>query len=70
MMAIGEDELGAPVKKGDLVTNSVLSGTVEYGTDASTGKECGLLGFISCEDKQYLVSIAGKLLSGWRIEND
>lgn len=77
MIAIGNDELGAPVKKGDYVVKGALKGVLQYGTDEA-GKETDLLGFITTdafassggEDKSYLVSIKGRLLEGWEIHKE
>jgi hypothetical protein len=68
MLAIGNEQLGDPVKKGDLIVNAKLNikGALSYGTDES-GKESPLLGFVSSEDKSYLVSINNKLIPGWEI---
>lgn len=77
MLAIGNDELGAYVKKGDTVTKSTrghtMSGVVEYGTDAN-GKETDMLGFVTIQEgnefkTSYLVSVKGQLLEGWEIHN-
>ncbi len=66
MLAIGNDELGDTVKKGDKVTNDdVMTGFVEYSTDLN-GKELDIVGAIKIGKDSYLVSIRGRLLSGWR----
>ncbi len=72
-VAIGNDELGASVKKGDLVRSDSdnLQGYLDHGTDMNTGKESTIMGFVSVKGgASYLVSIQGKLLDGWRIINE
>jgi len=70
MIAVGNDELGGTVKKGDQVINDQgLTGVVEYGTDG-TGKESSLLGFVKIEDTLFLVSLEDKLLLDWRVVED
>lgn len=70
-VAVGNDELGGTVKKGDRVVNDKgLEGFVEYGKDGTTGEESSVLGFVTCGDASYLVSIAGKLFKDWRVENE
>jgi len=68
MLAIGNEELGDSVKKGDWVINTKYNfkGQLKYCNDES-GKESQLLGFVSNEDKSYLVSINNKLIPGWEI---
>lgn len=64
MLAIGNDELGEYVKKGDRVRRGELEGVVEYGTE--TGKETNLLGCVTVEDgTSYLVAIKDQLIGGW-----
>ena len=66
--AIGNDELGGTVKKGDKVTNGTYTGIVEYGIDTISGKETNLMGFITTEDdKHYLVSLKDRLIKDWRL---
>lgn len=64
-VAVGADELGDVVNKGDLVQSlSGHSGCVEYGK-TENGKETNLLGFITAANgTPYLVAIKGKLLKG------
>lgn len=70
MIAVGNDELGAYVKKGDYVIKGALRGIVKYGTDGED-KETDLLGFITTEKgSSYLVSVNGQLLEGWEIQNE
>ena len=68
MLAIGNEELGDSVKKGDWVMNPELNikGQLEYGNDES-GKESSMLGFISVKGKSYLASLNNKLIPGWEI---
>ena len=71
-VAIGNDELGSAVKKGDKVVNHKmgLEGTMEYGTDES-GKESNKLGFITTEyGNSYLVALDGKLVFEWEHEHE
>lgn len=70
-LAIGAEELGAEVKKGEKVAKGGLMGNVEYGIDSITGKESNLLGFVTGKNgKSYLVAVSGKLLEGWEKVND
>lgn len=71
-LAVGNDELGAEVKKGDIVvSNSGYIGTLKYGVNLNTGKETPSLGYIHTDDGDALiVSVAGKLLNGWRKQDD
>jgi hypothetical protein len=65
-VAIGNDELGAKVKKGDKVIKDGLSGILEYGIDEKTGKLSNLLGFVEAQDgKSYVVSVRDQLVFGW-----
>ena len=67
IIVIGEEELGEYVKKGDSVVHpDGGTGTVQVGIIGTTGEETDLLGFVSIEGKDYLVSIKGKLMFGWR----
>jgi hypothetical protein len=67
MLAIGNNELGAFVKKGAYVSRGKLKGHLEYGTN-SEGVEVDTLGFITTEEgKSYLVSIRGQLLKDWEV---
>lgn len=67
MMAVGNDELGLSVKKGDFVVKGELAGHLQYGKDGETGEESNTLGFITVDDKSYLVSVNDQLLAGWKI---
>lgn len=67
-VAIGGDEMGGPVRKGDRVVNKKLglSGVLEYGTDGDTGRESPVLGFVTVEDgTSYMVALQNKLVFGW-----
>ncbi len=64
-VAVGKDELGDPVKKGDAVVNGELSGNVSYALDSS-GNESDLLGFVTIDEDDWVVSIGGKLVFGWK----
>ena len=74
-VAIGADEMGNRVKKGDRLTNTVngkvVSGILKYGTDASTGKESDLLGIVEIYENgkaiSYLATVASKLVGGWEL---
>lgn len=67
-VAIGNDELGGSVKKGDKVTNGTYTGIVEYGVDTRTNKETNVMGFITTEEgSSYLVSIQDQLVGDWRV---
>lgn len=63
-VAIGSDELGTAVKKGDKLVKGNLSGILEYGKDVN-GKENNLLGFVTCGEHYYLVAINDQLVFGW-----
>lgn len=63
MFAVGNDELGDNITKGDLVAYGTMQGVVKYGVDES-GNEDSILGFISVDGVCYLVSINNKLLPG------
>ena len=65
-MAVGADELGDTIQKGDYVSYNGNEGIVQYCTDEA-GKESNLLCFIKGEPHDYLVGINGKLLKGVRI---
>lgn len=66
MLAIGNDELGEYVRKGDRVRRGELEGIVEYGTDGETGKETNVLGCVTVADgTSYLVAIKDQLIGGW-----
>ena len=77
MLAIGNDELGGTVKKGQRVRrhytmtyDEIQEGIVEHAKDEE-GKETDLLGFITTEKGDaYLVSIKGQLLEGWKIVHE
>lgn len=71
-IAVGNDELGSTVRKGDRVVNDKgLSGIVEYGKNGDTGEESNMLGFVTVKDgTSYLVSINDKLFLDWRVQND
>lgn len=71
-VAIGNDELGQPVRKGDKVVNHKLklSGFLEHGTDGDTGRESTMLGFVSVDGEHYLVAINNQLAFGWEKCND
>lgn len=65
-VAIGNDELGDSVKKGDLLCKGDMKGRLEYGKDRTTGEESSVLGFVTVEDgTSYLVAIQNKLVFGW-----
>ncbi len=68
-VAIGADELGLKVKKGDKLVKGCLSGILEYGKD-NKGNESNTLGFVKCGKKSYLASINDRLLRGWEKSND
>lgn len=63
--AVGNDELGEEVKKGDLVHSiSGHIGEVEYGT-TEDGRETNILGFITAANgTPYLVAVNGRLIKG------
>ena len=65
-IGFGNDQLaGQPaVKEGDQITCSKckLAHPLQHGT--SDGKKSTLLGFIICGKDAYLVSVAGKLVTG------
>ncbi len=64
-VAVGNDELGGDVKKGDIVIKGDMKGVVEYGKDGTTDKESSVLGFVTVEDgASYLVAIQNKLVFG------
>ena len=64
-LAIGKEELGPKVKKGDRVAKGDLSEVLEYGKDGKTGKESSLIGFVTVECVTYIVSIEDNLICGW-----
>lgn len=64
-VAVENDELGSAIKKGDTVIRGDLKGVVQYGKDGTTGKESNMLGFVSIDGCQYLVSIKDQLVFGW-----
>ncbi len=64
-VAIGNEELGDSVKKGDTVVNGELLGNVTYAWDSS-GNESDLLGFVTIDEDDWVVSIGGKLVFGWK----
>ncbi len=63
MLAVGNDELGESVHKGDTIKNEMGQGILEYGIGMD-GKESSRLGFITIRDVSYLVSIGNQLLNG------
>ena len=64
-VAVGNDELGSYVKKGDLLQNGKLKGCLTYGTDES-GKESNVMGFVTVEDgTTYLAAIKDQLVFEW-----
>lgn len=65
-IAIGEDELGDTIQKGDYVTNGEVEGFVQYAID-EYGNYTNLLCFIKGIPHDYLVGINGKLLKGVRV---
>lgn len=66
-IAVGNDELGGSVKKGDTVVHEDgRTGPLFFGIDGKTGEESTVLGFINVGNNSYLVAIAGKLMKGWR----
>lgn len=64
-VAVENDELGSAIKKGDTVIRGDLKGVVQYGKDGTTGKESNMLGFVSIDGCDYLVSIKDQLVFGW-----
>lgn len=70
MIAVGNNEIGEYVEKGDYVVNGKLEGTLKYGTTPE-GKENTIIGFITTEEgRNYLVAIHNRLLEGWRIKDE
>lgn len=64
-VAVGNDELGRYVKKGDLLQKGKLKGCLKYGTDES-GKESNVIGFVTVEDgTTYLAAIKDQLVFEW-----
>ena len=61
--AVGNDELGELVSKGDTIKFGKLIGKLEYGKNEA-GHESNLLGFITVETNMYLVAIGDRLLKG------
>lgn len=68
-IAIGNDELGNLVKKGDKLIKGELSGTLQYGTNAD-GKETNIMGFVTVGETAYLAAIKDQLVFGWEKAND
>lgn len=65
-VAIGNDELGMSVKKGDKLVKGKLSGILEYGKDGTTGKESNVMGFVTAADgESYVATIKDQLVFGW-----
>lgn len=62
--AFGPDDLGEPVRKGELIDCPSCGGQheVRCGTDANTGEESPLLQFYTCGEKSYLCGIKGQRL--------
>ena len=70
MLAIGNNELGETVKKGDKLVNQKGDiGILEYGTD-NEGKESSMLGFVKIGEHCYLASIRDRLMSTWEKYNE
>ena len=70
-LAIGNDELGAPVGEGDIVSIVVdgtrHKGAVEFGDRIVDGEriKCNTIGAITITDgRVILVAVSGRLLSG------
>lgn len=64
-VAVGNNELGETVKKGDILVRGHLKGALQYSVD-ETGKEYNMLGFIEVADGEcYLATIKDKLVFGW-----
>lgn len=65
-IGFGNDQLQdqPTVRKGDLVACDTCKGVHPVELGKVNGEEDGTLGFISCGDKHFLVSIGGKLCAG------
>jgi hypothetical protein len=69
-VAVGNDELGTEVKKGDWVVKGNLRGQVEYATDEN-GPSLGIIGYTTVADgTSYIVAIEGRLAFGWKKEEN
>ena len=64
MLTIGNEELLSLKKasKFAICPNCGEKHKIEYGTNSKTGKTSTMLGFVSCGQKDYLVTIDGKIL--------
>lgn len=63
-LAVGNEELGAPLQNETICPNCEKQHAVEYGKDAKTGEESKILAFVTCPQNSasYLVGISGKQL--------
>lgn len=64
-LAIGNEELGESVKKGDLVQCGVCDKQhpLECGINNRTKQEDSMLMFYKCGKNAYLAAVAGQLIS-------
>lgn len=73
-VAIGNDELGAPVNEGDVLVKGNLRGKLELATVSGTGEKTKTLGVVTVdvdgESVSYVACIAGSLAFGWEHEHD
>ncbi len=73
MLAIGNDELGESVKKGDYVRNKRegMEGYLEHPIDEN-GDKLDIIGYVIYNNSRnspetHLVSISGRMLRDWKL---